>query len=83
MSKSTHKAIRVYITERCNANCPNCFNANNRMNKEMSLSDFTDLCKYLKKNGFDVNDLMLLDLFEKMNKDKKNKVLGYIDGLNS
>ena len=53
MSKSTHKAIRVYITERCNANCPNCFNANNRMNKEMSLSDFTDLCKYLKKNGYD------------------------------
>ena len=52
MSKNKHKAIRVYITERCNANCPNCFNANNRMNKEMSVSDFTELCIYLQKNGF-------------------------------
>ena len=25
----------------------------------------------------------LLDLFDKMTKDKKNKVIGYIDGLNS
>lgn len=52
MNKTMHKAIRVYVTERCNANCSNCFNANNRMNKEMSLSDFSDLCKYLQKNGY-------------------------------
>ena len=37
----------------------------------------------IKKNGFDVTDLMLLDMFEKMTKDKKNKIIGYIDGLNS
>ena len=37
----------------------------------------------IKKNGFDVTDLMLLDTFDKMTKDKKNKVIGYIDGLNS
>ncbi len=37
----------------------------------------------IKKNGFDVTDLMLLDLFEKLSKDKKNKVLGYLDGLNT
>ena len=37
----------------------------------------------IKKNGFDVTDLMLLDMFDKMTKDKKNKIIGYIDGLNS
>ena len=37
----------------------------------------------IKKNGFDATDLMLLDEFDKMNKDKKNKIIGYIDGLNS
>ena len=53
MTKTKHKAIRVYITEKCNANCPNCFNANYRSDKEMSTADFSDLCKYLKSNGFD------------------------------
>ena len=33
----------------------------------------------IKKNGFDVTDLMLLDSFEKMTKDKKNKIIGYIE----
>ena len=37
----------------------------------------------IKKNGFDATDLMLLDEFDKMTKDKKNKVIGYIDGINS
>ena len=37
----------------------------------------------IKKNGFDATDLMLLDEFDKMTKDKKNKIIGYIDGLNS
>lgn len=37
----------------------------------------------IKKNGFDSMDLMLLETFDKMTKDKKNKVIGYIDGLNS
>ena len=37
----------------------------------------------IKKNGFDVTDLMLLDAFDKMTKEKKNKVIGYIDGINS
>lgn len=37
----------------------------------------------IKKNGFDVTDLMLLDTFDKLTKDKKNKVIGYIDGINS
>ena len=37
----------------------------------------------IKKNGFDVTDLMLLDEFDKLTKDKKNKVIGYIDGINS
>ena len=37
----------------------------------------------IKKNGFDNMDLMLLETFDKMTKDKKNKVIGYIDGLNN
>lgn len=37
----------------------------------------------IKKNGFDSMDLMLLESFDKMTKDKKNKVIGYIDGLNN
>ena len=37
----------------------------------------------IKKNGFDSMDLMLLETFDKMTKDKKNKVIWYIDGLNS
>ena len=37
----------------------------------------------IKKNGFDATDLMLLDEFDKMTKDNKNKVIGYIDGINS
>ena len=37
----------------------------------------------IKKNDFDVTDLMLLDTFDKLTKDKKNKVIGYIDGINS
>ena len=37
----------------------------------------------IKKNGFDVTDLMLLEEFDKLTKDKKNKLIGYIDGLKS
>src|SRR5574344_940998 len=37
----------------------------------------------IKKNDFDVNDLILLDIFDKLSKDKKNKVIGFIEGLNN
>lgn len=43
--------MRVYITENCNSKCKNCFNANSRGNKEISVNDFFDLCLYLKNNG--------------------------------
>lgn len=46
-----HSAIRVYVTERCNANCKSCFNAMSRTNAEMSIENFSELCKYLKENG--------------------------------
>lgn len=58
MKKTPHKAMRVYITERCNASCPNCFNAKSRSNKEMSLGDFKELCEYLKYNGFNLLKIM-------------------------
>lgn len=58
MNKVKHKAMRVYVTERCNAKCPNCFNAKSRSNNEMTLDDFKDLCGYLKSNGFTLLKIM-------------------------
>ena len=50
--------MRVYVTEKCNAKCPNCFNAKSRSNNEMSVKDFEELCAYLKSNGFDFLKIM-------------------------
>lgn len=47
----TRKSIRIYITEKCNANCPNCFNASSRTNSEIDVKTFNNLCLYLKRNG--------------------------------
>ena len=58
MNKVKHKAMRVYVTERCNAKCPNCFNAKSRSNNEMTLDNFRDLCEYLKSNGFTLLKIM-------------------------
>lgn len=58
MDKQKRKIIRVYVTERCNANCQNCFNSNSRSNKEMSISDFLDLCIYLRENKFNYLKIM-------------------------
>ena len=44
-------SIRVYVTERCNANCPSCVNANARGASEMPADKFKQLCEYLSKNG--------------------------------
>jgi len=44
-------AIRVYVTENCNANCKNCFNAGTRKNAEINPEVFEQLCGYLKENG--------------------------------
>lgn len=43
--------IRVYITEACNAKCPNCFNKKNRKEKYMDVERFAKLCIYLSENG--------------------------------
>lgn len=45
------KSIRILLTEKCNANCKNCFNAEYRRNKDMKLEDFKQLCDYLNKNN--------------------------------
>ncbi len=49
--QNNHTTMRVYVTERCNANCKSCFNAMSRSNAEMSTNDFSMLCDYLKENG--------------------------------
>lgn len=43
--------IRVYITEACNAKCPNCFNKESRRDSYMDIERFTKLCVYLSENG--------------------------------
>lgn len=45
------KDFRVLITEKCNADCPSCFNKSIRYGNEMTLSDFIRVCEYLKKDG--------------------------------
>jgi MoaA/NifB/PqqE/SkfB family radical SAM enzyme len=45
-------SIRVYITENCNAQCTNCFNAGIRSDKEISPETFDKLCAYLVDSGF-------------------------------
>ena len=47
----TLTSMRVYVTERCNANCPNCFNAKSRSDTEMSTETFNQLCIWLSENG--------------------------------
>lgn len=49
--KINFKAIRVYLTEKCNANCPTCFNANNRANAEMTPDKFELICRYFNQQG--------------------------------
>lgn len=46
-------SIRVYVTERCNAKCSNCFNASSRNNQEMDVKTFEKLCFYLSSNGIE------------------------------
>ena len=41
--------IRVYITEACNAKCPNCFNKDNRKETYMDVEHFAKLCIYLSE----------------------------------
>ena len=43
--------IRFYITEACNAKCPNCFNKENRNETYMDVDRFEELCLYFSKNG--------------------------------
>lgn len=44
-------SMRIYVTEKCNASCPNCYNSNSRSNREMSIENFEKLCGWLKSNG--------------------------------
>lgn len=65
------KKMRVYLTERCNANCPNCANARGRSNIDMSDENFERLCAYLSENGIKTLKIMggeptVHDNFEKL-----------------
>lgn len=45
------KGFRVLVTERCNMNCPTCFNKHLRSGKEMPIDAYERLCVYLKEDG--------------------------------
>lgn len=42
--------IRFYITENCNAKCPNCFNSRLRTTRSMDADKYTALCRFFYKN---------------------------------
>ena len=44
-------SLRVYITEQCNAKCPNCFNKINRGNLSMDIEHFRKICDYFSSKG--------------------------------
>lgn len=50
--------MRVYVTENCNANCKNCFNAGTRTNAEINPDIFERLCIYLKENNIKTLKIM-------------------------
>lgn len=43
--------FRIYITENCNAKCPNCFNSKIRNDRHMDIVRFEELCKFLSNNN--------------------------------
>jgi len=43
--------MRLYITEACNARCPNCFNWKNRTKTEMKIKPYEEICKMLSSAG--------------------------------
>ena len=45
------KSFRVLVTDKCNMRCPTCFNRELRGTKEMSVEDFTAVCKHLRDEG--------------------------------
>ena len=45
--------VRMWVTEGCNASCHFCMNMKSRMNSQMNISKFEELCYYFKQNGFD------------------------------
>lgn len=55
---SMDKTIRFYITERCNASCPSCFNASFREQADMAVDKYEILCKYFKENGVTLLKIM-------------------------
>ncbi len=52
------KEFRILLTEKCNANCPNCFNSNYRLTSEMSLYNLKKLSIFLSKNGISALKIM-------------------------
>lgn len=52
------KSIRFYITEKCNAACPSCFNFSFREKREMNVEKYSLLCEYFSKNKFTLLKIM-------------------------
>lgn len=52
------KEFRILLTEKCNANCPNCFNSNYRITNDMDLEKLEKLSIFLSANGITTLKIM-------------------------
>ena len=52
------KSISFYVTEKCNAACPSCFNSNFREVREMTVAKFSLLCDYFSEKGYTLLKIM-------------------------
>lgn len=50
--------IRFYITEKCNAKCPNCFNRQHRSDTHMDMEHFLLLCEFFSSYSSDQIKIM-------------------------
>lgn len=44
------RSVRVFLTEKCNANCPHCINKNKRGSSLMDVKRFRKMCQYFQNN---------------------------------
>lgn len=54
----TKKEFRIILTEKCNANCPNCFNKDYRLAKDMTYENAKFIAKFLSNGGVEKLKIM-------------------------
>ena len=52
------RSVRIYVSERCNARCPNCFNREKRKDGIINIQFFENLCRYFSLNKVRIMKIM-------------------------